>query len=110
MSLPNKKGVTTIVKASCDSIGLTFQNDPDNEKLLEFSIATLVQQINQASGGTWNAALEAFAGLLQIRFLKRSSGACVVIGFDEAWFTSNLTKTIDDLVEFLRKNAVEVSE
>jgi hypothetical protein len=105
MSLPNKKGVTAIIRDCCANIGLTFSNDPDNSKLLAFGIGVLVQQINDASGTSWSAGLEAFAGLIQLRFMKNGN---VVIDFDETWFQNKDIKTIGDLVENLRKNTVEL--
>ena len=47
-----------------------FPNDPEDKKLLALSIETAVEQIDQSSGTTWNAALEAFAGLIQLRCMK----------------------------------------
>ena len=105
MSLPNTKGVTTIIKNCCANIGLTFTDDPDNEKLLAFSTDALVKQIRDSSGTTWDAAVEAFSGLIQLRFIKRG---CVVTEFDETWFDQNKGKVVADLVEDLRANAVEI--
>ena len=105
------------MKGCCASIGLTFVDDPADEKLLAFGIGPLVEQLDQASGSTWNAAMEAFAGLIQLRCMKwRPPGpssddkGCVVDGFDEQWFDDpgNKQGAIDDLVKFLCKNAIEV--
>ena len=117
MSLPNKKGMTRILRECYASIGIKFPNDPEDKKLLAFSIETAVEQIDQSSGTTWNAALEAFAGLIQLRCMKwrpanpgPSDKGCVVDGFDETWFTDeeNGEGTNADLVEFLRSNAIEL--
>ena len=87
MSLPNKKGMTRILRECYASIGIKFPNDPEDKKLLAFSIETAVEQIDQSSGTTWNAALEAFAGLIQLRCMKwrpanpgPSDKGCVVDG------------------------------
>ncbi len=100
--LPNRDDVLLIMRGCCQSIGLDWPTPAEMEK---FSVKALVKQIRDASPTTWNASLEMFTGLIQLRFLRNQ---CFARRFDDKWFTNNQSKTMYDLSVYLTNNAVDL--
>ncbi len=101
--LPNRDDVLLLLRGCCQSIGLDWPNPAAME---QFPVKTLVKQIGDASPTSWNASLEMFSGLIQLRFL---SNQCFARQFDDKWLTKNQSKTMYDLSVYLTNNAVDLS-
>jgi hypothetical protein len=101
--LPDRTSVLLTLRGCCKSIGLEFTTPSEME---QFPIKTLTKQISDASPTTWNASIEMFAALIQLRFLKNQ---CFISGFDHAWFANNDDQNIFQFTVFLTNNAVDLS-
>jgi len=78
------------------------------QQMEEFLIATLIQQLKQADGASWNLGAVAFAGLIFLTFNKDPVNV-LIRQFDETWFDTNKDKKLGDLIDHIYNNQLDYS-
>src|SRR5438132_14430947 len=101
--LPQRNTVWLTLRDACASIGLTW---PPPYEMEQFTVDGLLTMVNSASPTTWNASVEMFAGLVQLRFLRNQ---CYIRNFSEDWLQKNKKKDFYEFSVFLTNNAVDLS-